>query len=60
MTIPRHRHPEIWRAAYGAAFANCAHDKAHLDWATRYAWRIADAAVKAYEAELDRIANEAP
>ena len=65
----RQRHPEIWTAAYGAAFvdyvrtelsdgqsfARSIADTKRL--AASACFDIADAAVEAYEDELDRIAG---
>lgn len=65
----RQRHPEIWTAAYGAAFVSNVCDELHdgqpfanaLAFVKRNevsaCFDIADAAVEAYEDELDRIAG---
>ena len=64
----RQRHPEIWTAAYGAAFAShvsaelndghsFARSVAEAQRAVSTCFDIADAAVEAYEDELDRIAG---
>lgn len=72
---PRHRQPDIWRAAYAAAMVStidCVAGSIPGDVEHRFgvalrsapilardAFRIADAAVEAYEAELDRLASMA-
>ena len=64
----RQRYPEIWTAAYGAAFVGYVRSELHdgqmsarsIEGAKRSAstcFDIADAAVEAYEDELDRIAG---
>ena len=64
----RQRHPEIWTAAYGAAFVDYVRTELSdgqsfarsIEGAKRSAstcFDIADAAVEAYEDELDRIAG---
>ena len=64
----RQRHPEIWTAAYGAAFVDYVRVELSdgqtfarsIEGAKRSAstcFDIADAAVEAYEDELDRIAG---
>ena len=68
---PRQRHPEIWTAAYGAAFVDYVRTELSngqmfarsIDGAKRSAstcFDIADAAVEAYEDELDRLAVALP